>query len=169
MAFNTLEYKFDGLTVGPVNLPKPLACLGACSNLPLEGEIPKGKTVFDVLKTKPVMHIVANGAAEFEKSDSWGISRSYPHLLFQGFFSNKHGSIDWMSVRMADGKEIGVINGRILDLSQGNLILVRQLEDGSSRIFQHRKRLRAGKLTEIATAIKERLSDKNSREFLKVK
>lgn len=169
VAFNTPEYKFDGLTIGPIDLPKPLAGVGASVNFPIEGEVPKGKTFFDVVKTEPVMHVVAKGAIEFEKADSWGISRSYPHLLFQGFFSNKHGNIDWTAIRMADGKEVGVINGRILDLSQGNLIFVRQLEDGSVRIFQHRTRLRSGKLNEIATTIGKNLSEKFAREFLEIK
>lgn len=168
-AFNTPEYKFDGLTTASISLPKPLAGVGAFANFPLEGEIPKGKTFFDVLKTEPVMYVVANGAIEFEKAHSWGISRSYPHLLFQGFFSNKHGNIDWMAIRMADGKEIGVINGRVLDLSQGNLIFVRQLKDGSVRIFQHRTRLGPGMLDEIATTIGEHLSEKSARKFLEIK
>ncbi len=168
-AFNTPEYKFDGLTVGPVDLPKPLAGAGGSVNFPFEGEIPKGKTIFDVRKTEPVMHVVATGAIEFEKADSWGISRSYPHVLFQGYFSNKHGSIDWMAIRMADGKEVGVINGRVLDLSQGNLIFVRQLEDGSVRILQHRTRLGPGTLNEIATTIGRNLSEESAREFLEIK
>ncbi len=169
VAFNTPEYKFGGLTVGPLNLPKPLAGIGASVNLPLEGEVPKDKTIFDVLKVEPVMHVIAKGAIEFDKTNSWGISRSYPHLLFQGFFSNKHGSVDWMAIRMADGKEVGVINGRVLDLSQGNVFFVRQLKDGSVRIFQHRMRLEPGKLKEIATTIGESLSEKSAREFLEIK
>ncbi len=169
VAFNTPEYKFDGLTTWATSLPKPLAGVGAFANFPLQGEVPKGKTFFDVVKTEPVMYVVANGAIEFEKAHSWGISRSYPNLLFQGFFSNKHGSIDWMAIRMADGKEAGVINGRVLDLSQGNLIFVRQLEDGSVRIFQHRTRLEPGKLNEIATTIGRNLSEESAREFLEIK
>ena len=166
VSFNSPEYKFDGLTIGPIRLPNPLAGVGASVNLPLEGEIPKGATFFDVVETEPVMYVVAKGAIEFAKADSWGISRSYPHLLFQGFFFNEQGSIDWVAIRMADGKDVGVINGRILDLSQGNLIFVRQLEDGSVRIFQHRTRLEPGKLNEIATTIGAKLSEDFTREFL---
>ena len=166
VAFNAPEYKFDGLTIGPFDLPKPLAGVGASVNAPLEGEVPEGKTLFDVVKTEPVMHVVAKSAIGFEEADSWGISRSYPHVLFQGFFANEQGSIDWIAIRMADGKDIGVINGRVLDLSQGNLIFVRQLEDGSVRIFQHRTRLLAGTLNEIATMIGTRLSEIPVNEFL---
>lgn len=166
VAFNTPQYKFDGLAIGPIDLPKPLAGVGTTVNLPLEGEIPEGKTYFDVVTADPIMHVVAKSAIEFEGTDSMGSSRSCPHVFFQGFFSNKHGSIDWIAIRMADGKEVGVINGRVLDLSQGNLIFVRQLEDGSVRIFQHRTRLRPGRLNEIATTIRTKLSEKSIRQFL---
>jgi len=66
---------------------------------------------------------------------------------------------------MEGGSQVGLVNGRVLDLTQGNLILVRQHADGSIRIFQHRTMLEAANYAGRAEQVEQLLATKEAREF----
>ena len=159
---------YGGLSVGPVQVKGAKAASGflASVNRRIDPQdIPEGKTWKDVkIITEPLMTVVAKGDSPFSLEDQWGISRSLPNFFFQGFMENKHGQIDWVAMKLSDGTKIGIINGRILDLDQGNLILVRQHESGMISIFQSQEPIEPGSSAEIKKAVNQRISNEDSPE-----
>lgn len=159
LAFNTPNYELTGrempgLASSPIPVAKPMAgvLVGVHEKLALK-DVPAGKGWHEVVRTEPVLAIVASGPTVVSDQGNIIVSRSHPHYFFQGALSSKQGEIRWVAVRMADGTELAIVNGRVLDLSQGNLILVRQHEDGSIRIHQHLARLQPARGEELRQSI----------------
>ncbi len=174
LAFPVPEYDLcgrtmHGLGVAPVPTSEPVTIQACSANQPLdEDAIPEGKTWWDVIITEPIMHVIARGPEPFETAGPWAVSRSHPHYFFQGTMHNVYGEVDWVGIRMGDGKEIGIVNGRILDLEQGNVIFVLQKEDGSIRIRQHRERSQPGRFAEVHGPVQRLLEEEEVREFLEL-
>lgn len=159
LAFNTPDYEhtgrvMPGLTIGPLGSgEKVVGTLAGVFRMLYPKDVPAGKQWHDVVVTEPLLAIVASGSEPLTSESSHAVSRSHPHYLFQGSFVSKSGQIRWTAVRMADGTELAIINGRVLDLKQGNLVLVRQHNDGSIRVHQHLTRLEPARGQELQTSI----------------
>ncbi len=174
-AFNTPDYKhtdrvMPGLNIGPVvageGMKGAVGTLAGVHRMLLPKDVPAGKQWHEVVVTEPLLAIVASGTVPLKAESSHAISRSHPHYLFQGSFSSASGQIRWVAVRMADGTELAIVNGRVLDLKQGNLVLVRQHADGSIRIHQHTTRLEAARGEELRASIPEVLKQPDLQEVL---
>lgn len=162
-AFNTPDYELTGRVMhGLMSTPLPVAqpmagvLVGVHEALELK-DVPAGKQWHDVVRAEPVVAIVANGPAPISDQGTMIVSRSHPHYFFQGALASKHGEIRWVAVRMADGTSMAIVNGRVLDLGQGNLILIRQHEDGSIRIYQHAEKLQTARGADLRRSIPEML------------
>lgn len=156
-----------GLSVGPLSVPSPWKGVATAVKQPFDTEIPEGKTFWDVAIDEPLMYLIASGPSKLTGHEQWALSRSHPHYFFQGSYTSENGAINWVAIRMADGRPIGIVNGRILDLKHGNLILVRQHADGSVRIHQHRTRLFPGTRSDVAAEFDRLLKkDKSIAKFL---
>ena len=177
VAFPTPDYDLGGrecpgLTVGPVPVRGRLRASIAAVNLPLDLEaLPEGKEWYEVLQCDPTMVIVArdpaasNDDAPLDNVDQWAISRSHPHYFFQGTCKGAAGEIDWAAIRMADGRRIGIVNGRVLDLDVGRVVLVRQLEDGALRIHQLTAELGPAHTSQHSARLGELLASEEAQEF----
>lgn len=150
--------EFPGLTVGPIPLAGGQVGSLAAVNLPLPEEHAGAEDWFERMEAEPVLALVAMGDGDLENVNQWAISRSHPHYLFQGTFSGAPAEIDWMALRLADGAEIAVVNGRVLDLAQGNLVFARQQEDGSILLYQDPERLGPGRPAEIQSRVAQRVA-----------
>ena len=144
--FNYPCYEHPGMMVGPINLPAPL--VGAEAALAQQEPGADGQPIYD-----PVMMLVATGPQKLQHVDQAAISRSCPHFLFQGAMRSEAGRIDWVAMRLANGNEIGIINGRVLDLSVGNLVAVKQQSNGRIVIHQHLERLESGASDDLSSAV----------------
>ncbi len=158
-AFNTPDYErtgrvMPGLLISPLPLDEDLAGMVSGVHQMLDPKaVPAGKKWHDVVVTEPLLAIVASGTEALRIESTQALSRSHPHDLFQGSFTNEVGQIRWVAVRMADGTELAIVNGRVLDLEQGNLVLIRQRADGSTRIHQHRTRVAPARGEELRASV----------------
>lgn len=161
VAFPTPDYQLvghdcPGLGVAPLGLPSDLQ--GSISWIYRPG---------DDGAADPMMAVIAGSSAPLENVEQWAISRSHPHYFFQGTIRSDYGELRWAALRMADRTEVGIVNGRLLDLSQGNIILVRQQPDGSIRLRQHRTRSGGGDGQELWQApVSAVLANPNNLAFL---
>ena len=159
------EVQYGGLRVGPIILPGDLSGVMASVNRHVDPTtIPAEKNLTDVLVMEPLMIVIANGKSPITSSDLWAISRSLPHFFFQGFYETADGQIDWVAFRMQDGTELGIINGRVIDLSQGNLVLVNQDESGMVAIYQSPIRVEPGTIKRINGKLSTLFGDDQSKE-----
>lgn len=158
-AFNTPDYErtgrvMPGLSISPIVPGDGLVGTVVGVHRMLDPkDVPAGKQWHEVVVTEPLLAIVASGTEPLTFGPNQALSRSHPHYLFQGSFTSKHGQVRWTAVRMADGSELAIINGRVLELKQGNLVLVRQHPDGSIRVHQHLTRLEPARGEELRTSI----------------
>lgn len=159
------DVQYGGLRVGPVTLPDDLSGVMASVNRHVDPTtIPAEKNLTDVLVTEPLMIVIVNGKSPVTSGDLWAISRSLPHFFFQGFYETADGQIDWVAIRMQDGTELGIINGRVIDLSQGNLVLVNQDESGMVAIYQCPHRVEPGTIKRINGKLSTLFGDDESNE-----
>ncbi len=147
-----------GLGVAPLALPEPLIGTLAFVN-DESGQDGEGITAdYAAIPIRPVLVVVARGDEPLEHLDQQAVTRGHPHYFFQSAFINDDGEVDCVALQLADGRRIGIVNGRILDLDLGNLVLVRQFENGSVHIHQHRDVIDVASRAEIAGEIGRRLS-----------
>ncbi len=156
-----------GVSHGPLALPDPLKGSSSGVNLPFDSSsLSEGQELWAEIISDTLMSVVVSSSSPISDSGSLATSRSHPHYFYQGFFVSEHGRVDWSSIYMEGGGRVGVVNGRLLDLRQGNLILVRQHADGSIRIFQHRTLGQPADYAGRAEQVSQLLATSEAREFL---
>ena len=127
--------------------------------------LPAGANWHETVISEPLMAIAPVGDVPLKNVAGQAVSRSHPHYFFHGAFSGDKHSVKWSSIRTADGTSIGVVNGRVLDLNQGNVILVRPEPDGSIRIHQARTRMTAEQTSKFSGSLKLILDEPECRAF----
>lgn len=157
---------FSGVLIGPLELNDGMVGALAGVSDAYEGEIAEGKTYFDYLDVTPVMALVVDSDGDGLKSEGLeAVSRSHPHYLYQGTMSSTLGQLDWVALRLGDGREVGIVNGRIFDLGVGNVILARQKEDGSVIFFQQPKRVLKSGFNELNDLVSTVAFDSAGKSF----
>lgn len=90
-------------------------------------------------------------------------SRNYPDKLGSGVIKTKTNSVEYIAFSTGDRKQFALVNQRIFDLDQGQLILIAPQKDGSLRSMQIKTPLLESK--EIGDYIKNIVQQENVKEF----
>jgi hypothetical protein len=171
VAFNAPDYELTGrgmpgLQFRPVSLKEGEHGSFVTVNRWLDpATLPADAQWQEKVIAEPLMAIVVVGDIPLRNIAGQAVSRSHPHYFFQGAFSGAEHSLKWSAIRMADGAAIGVVNGRVLDLAQGNVILVRPESDGSIRIHQAATTLNPAESTTVAEPLQAILDEPACRAF----
>lgn len=64
------------------------------------------------------------------------VSRNYPDKIGSGILKTKNNSIEYIAFLTGDRKQFAIVNMRLFDLDQGQLILIAPQKDGSLRSMQ---------------------------------
>ncbi len=64
------------------------------------------------------------------------VSRNFPHYLSTGSHKTSLGEIDWVHLDHANSQDSAIIAQRYFDLTQGRLVVVLPLKDGTLRFHQ---------------------------------
>ena len=91
-------------------------------------------------------------------------SRNYPDRLGSGVIKTKGSSIEYIAFVTADRKQFALVNQRIFDLDQGQVILIAPQKDGSLRSMQIKSPLLESK--EITAYVNATIQKENIKEFL---
>lgn len=150
-----------GVAITPLELPEPLVGVMSFANIADDGD----DLAYDERPVRPVFALVARGDSPLRLMDEQAIHRSHPHIVYQATFASDDGEIDAVVLDHANGTRVAIVNGRVLELSVGNVIVVRQRGNGSVEIFQHRALLEPATRAEVAVEIGKRLGDPAAQPF----
>lgn len=90
-------------------------------------------------------------------------SRNYPDKLGTGVIKTKNNSIEYLAFSTGDRKQFALVNQRIFDLDQGQIILIAPQKDGSLRSLQIKSPLLESK--EIIDYIKDTIQKEDVKDF----
>lgn len=63
-------------------------------------------------------------------------SRNNPHYIGEGWIKTKNDSVDYVAFITADRNSYAIVNMRLFDLKNGNIILINPKKDGTYRSYQ---------------------------------
>lgn len=149
------------LGIGPLDLPDPLVGLHAYVTLDADD----AEVDYAELTLRPVLALVARGELPLQVVDTQAVARNHPHALFQATLASDDGEVDVVALELADGTAVAIVNGRVLDLRVGNVVVVRQRDDGSVEVFQHRDVVEPAARADVAAEIGRRLGDPAAQAF----
>lgn len=73
---------------------------------------------------------------EYSTSFSYVGSRNHPDVVAEGFIASKHNRLDYVAFKTAEGGGYAIVNMRLFNLSDGDVIVVAPQKDGSLRSRQ---------------------------------